>query len=42
MHHAVVDDDIAAKDVPDALMAEADAEGRNPRAEGADDLIGQA
>ena len=41
VHHAVVDDDVAAEDMADALVPQADAEGGDLRSEGADDFIGQ-
>ena len=41
VHHPVVHDDFAAERVSDALMAEADAEERELRAERADDVVGQ-
>ena len=41
MHHAVIDHDVAAEDVADALMAEAHPERRDVCAETADDLVGQ-
>ena len=42
VHHAVIHHDFRAERVPDALMAEADAEHRNLRCERADDFVGQA
>jgi len=42
VHHAVVHNDVAAENVSDALMAEADSERGDLGAEGADDFVGEA
>ena len=42
MHQAVRADHVAAEDVADALVPEADAEQRRVRAEAPDDVIGNA
>src|ERR1035438_9965690 len=41
VHHAVVDDDVAAEDVADPLVPKADAKQRDSRTKGADDLVRQ-
>jgi hypothetical protein len=42
VHHAVIDDDVGAEGVADALVAEADAENGNFAAEMANDIVGEA
>ena len=42
MHHAVIDDDVGAEGVADALVAKADAEDGDFAAEMANDIVGEA
>src|SRR4051812_11492573 len=41
MHHSIIDDDLAAESMPNALMPQTDAENRNLAAKPSNHLVGQ-